>query len=180
MKTIYCHSFETPFGIFRLSATEKGLYAIESARRRVVIASEAKQSRRSLRRFVPRDDIRITALLRKSARLLCSYFEGKKVSFRRLPVDWRGYTPFEKKVLQSLRKIPRGKLASYQSLARRAGRPRAPRGVGQVLHQNRLPFFIPCHRIVLKNGGLGGFSRGLAWKKRLLKIEGASVDKLDG
>lgn len=122
----------------------------------------------------------VALLLKKSIRAICLYLSGRRSSFEHLPIDWRGYSPFERKVLQRLREIPQGKLVSYQSLARLAGKPKAQRLVGRILHQNRLPFIIPCHRVVRKDGSLGGFSYGLRWKKRLLKLERASVDKGDG
>lgn len=68
-------------------------------------------------------------------------------------------------------KIPYGKLATYQQLAKKSGFPRGARFVGNVMRKNRLPLFYPCHRVVRTDGGLGGYGPGLAWKKRLLALE---------
>ena len=83
-----------------------------------------------------------------------------------------GATEFRRSVWTALRKIPRGGTLTYSELARRAGHPRAARAAGSACGANPLPLFIPCHRAVAANGGLGGFSAGLAWKTRLLTGEG--------
>ena len=87
---------------------------------------------------------------------------------------------FEKQVLKALKKIPWGEIGCYQDLAKQAGRPEATRYVGRILHRNRLPIIIPCHRILPKGGGYGGFAKGVQMKKRLLKLESCSVDTREG
>ncbi len=82
-------------------------------------------------------------------------------------------TEFARKVLYALRQIPYGQVRTYQWLAQKIGHPKAFRAVGQALATNPLPLIFPCHRIVAKHG-LGGFSGGLALKRRLLRIEGLS------
>lgn len=185
MRKIYSYKFRTPFGIFCLKATSKGLYSCD------VIASRAKggakQSRgsRLLRPHLDRRlamtegkkiPPRVQSLLKEGARKVSSYLRGQKVNFPRFPLDWSGLGPFEQRVLRELRKIPSGRTRSYQFLAQKAGKPEAARAVGRILHLNRLPFILPCHRIIPKRGGLGGFSRGIGWKKRLLKIERERAD----
>jgi methylated-DNA-[protein]-cysteine S-methyltransferase len=79
---------------------------------------------------------------------------------------------FREKVLAVVRKIPRGKTLRYKEVARRAGKPRAWRAVGNILNKNRDPK-IPCHRVIRSNGSLGGFNRGPSLKLRLLHREKA-------
>jgi O-6-methylguanine DNA methyltransferase len=81
-------------------------------------------------------------------------------------------TPFQKKVWRALKTIPRGATRTYGEIAAAIGQPGAARAVGAACGANPLPLFIPCHRIVAKNG-LGGFGSGLPWKVLLLKMEGA-------
>ena len=81
-------------------------------------------------------------------------------------------TDFQKSVWNAMRKIPRGQTRTYGELAAAIGRPNAVRAVGTACGANPLPLFIPCHRVVAKNG-LGGFGSGLPWKILLLKTEGA-------
>ncbi len=165
---IYSWTFKTSLGKFRLKAMPKGLYSLEGPGRRETRPCPSKGK-------PPR---RIQTLLKEAASKISSYLSGRKVDLGRLRVDWTAYGGFEKKVLQELRKVPCGKTESYQSLARRAGNPKAARAVGQILHRNRLPFVLPCHRIIPKGGGLGGFSKGVGWKRRLLKLEESLVDKI--
>jgi len=83
---------------------------------------------------------------------------------------------FKKRVLLVVKKIPRGKVLTYQNVARKAGFPRAYRAVGNILNKNFDPA-IPCHRVVGSDGSLRGFNRGLAQKKKLLKKEGIDLKK---
>jgi O-6-methylguanine DNA methyltransferase len=81
-------------------------------------------------------------------------------------------TDFQKSVWRALKKIPRGQTRTYSEIAAAIGNPKAVRAVGSACGANPLPVFIPCHRVVAKNG-LGGFGSGLPWKVLLLKMEGA-------
>lgn len=98
------------------------------------------------------------------------YFSGKKPGDR-LAIDLAVLSWFEQRVLNATRKIPYGETRSYSSIARVIGKPRACRAVGQALAKNPFPIIIPCHRVVQKNGSLGGFTGGVNWKKRLLELE---------
>lgn len=81
-------------------------------------------------------------------------------------------TPFAAMVYAVVAGIPRGKVLTYQQVAKLAGRPRAQRAVGTILSQNTNPK-IPCHRVIRSDGSVGGYN-GLQGKKRaLLKREGA-------
>lgn len=79
---------------------------------------------------------------------------------------------FTEKVYEITRRIPKGKTLTYGEVARRAGSPKAARAVGSILAKNWDPK-IPCHRVLRGDGGLGGYNRGLAKKKKLLIAEGA-------
>ena len=79
---------------------------------------------------------------------------------------------FRERVFAIVRKIPRGKVLTYKEVAERVGSPRAARAVGNILSTNWNPK-IPCHRVIRSDGGLGGYNRGIAKKKLLLKSEGA-------
>lgn len=163
-KARYSYRFRTCRGWFCLTATSKGLYALDFGRR---MASRPRLGK------VPGT---IRSLLRRAAVRVRSYLKGRGKIEERFPVDWSGYRVFEKRVLQELRRIPSGETRTYQFLAGRAGRPRAARHVGKIMGMNRLPLILPCHRILPKGGGLGGFSRGERWKKRLLKLECPGAD----
>jgi methylated-DNA-[protein]-cysteine S-methyltransferase len=74
-------------------------------------------------------------------------------------------------VLELTTTIPYGEVRSYTGTARRLGKPKAARVVGNALARNPLPIIIPCHRGVRADGSFGPFVLGPAWKKRLLRLE---------
>jgi methylated-DNA-[protein]-cysteine S-methyltransferase len=97
------------------------------------------------------------------------YLSGKPVKFT-VPIAPEG-TAFRKRIWRAMRAIRWGKTATYGQLARRAGSPRAARAAGSACGANRIVIINPCHRVVASNG-IGGFGSGLAWKRRLLQLEG--------
>lgn len=80
-------------------------------------------------------------------------------------------TELEKKVLKEVLKIPLGEVRTYKWIAKKIGKPKAVRAVGNALRKNPYPFVIPCHRVVRSDGKLGGYSLGEELKKELLWLE---------
>ncbi|MFA5356929.1 MAG: methylated-DNA--[protein]-cysteine S-methyltransferase [Candidatus Omnitrophota bacterium] len=80
-------------------------------------------------------------------------------------------TPFAKKVYKAVLSIPLGEVRSYAWVAKKAGKPKAARAVGQVLNHNPWPLIIPCHRVIASGGKIGGYSRGPRKKRALLDLE---------
>jgi len=114
--------------------------------------------------------------------LFDDYFTGKKVDFvvELKPVG----SPFEQGVWQALRTIPYNQCRSYSWVAAAAARtanggsPKAYRAVGRACGRNRLPIIIPCHRVVMASGAIGGFAEaagGVQMKRRLLELEGVTL-----
>lgn len=91
----------------------------------------------------------------------------------KLPVDIHSGTPLQRAVWLQIAKIPFGETISYTTLASRVGFPRAVRAVASSCGANPLPFVIPCHRVLAKDGTIGGFTMvgGLDVKRRLLALE---------
>jgi AraC family transcriptional regulator, regulatory protein of adaptative response / methylated-DNA-[protein]-cysteine methyltransferase len=83
---------------------------------------------------------------------------------------------FSARVWREIRKIPRGEVRAYARLAKAVRKPGAARAVGQACGANPVPLVIPCHRVVASDGGLGGFSGGLRWKRALLELEGVHLN----
>jgi methylated-DNA-[protein]-cysteine S-methyltransferase len=75
-------------------------------------------------------------------------------------------------VYDLLQKIPAGKVSTYGDLAKALGNPSASRIIGRILGKNPKPVQVPCHRVVMSNGKLGGYMHGIEIKKELLKKEG--------
>lgn len=115
-----------------------------------------------------------TPLCVRLAKALERYFQGKPELFAEIPLDLDTGTPFQRRVWLAAREIEWGSTRTYGDLARvvTCGSPRA---VGQALGANPVPIIVPCHRILAAGGGLGGFSGGLDWKRRLLALEKIAV-----
>lgn len=79
---------------------------------------------------------------------------------------------FREMVLEVVTRIPKGKVLTYKEVAKRVGNPKASRAVGNIIGTNRDYKNIPCHRVIRSDGGLGGYNRGIATKRRLLLEEG--------
>jgi methylated-DNA-[protein]-cysteine S-methyltransferase len=102
-----------------------------------------------------------------------AYFAGARDDFLDVEVDADEGTELEASLLAAARRIPYGEVVTYGELAALAGRPNAPRAAGTFCARNRFALVVPCHRVV-GAAGLGGYgSLGLAYKRRLLELEGA-------
>ena len=103
------------------------------------------------------------------------YFCGKPVKFKyKMSLD--SLTDFQKQVLRILARIPKGRVESYGSIAKKTGRPGAARAVGSACGRNPLPIVIPCHRVIKADGSLGGFGCGIDLKKLLLGLENYPIE----
>jgi len=111
-------------------------------------------------------------LLNEAKKQLHEYFDGQRKTFN-LALKPNG-TIFQKRVWGELLKIPYGKTISYGKLAQNVNS--HSRAIGGACGKNPIPILIPCHRVLAKNGSLGGYSGegGGETKSRLLKIEGAT------
>ena len=81
---------------------------------------------------------------------------------------------FRGKVLAAVRRIPRGRVATYGDIAAIAGSPRAWRAVGTIMRECGDPA-TPCHRVIAAGGGLGGYGGNFQLKRELLRAEGLEV-----
>ncbi|MBQ9245693.1 methylated-DNA--[bacterium] len=100
---------------------------------------------------------------------LDEYFSGKRKVLD-IKINPKG-TQFQKKVWKELVKIPYGETKSYSEIAKMIDNPKAQRAVGNACNKNPIMIFIPCHRVISKNGNLTGFAYGIELKAKLLKLE---------
>lgn len=98
---------------------------------------------------------------------------GEPIDFTDLTLDMDGVPDFNRLVYDIALRIPPGATLTYGDIATRLGQPEAARAVGVALGQNPFPPIVPCHRILMAGGKIGGFSTpgGIATKRRLLAIE---------
>jgi methylated-DNA-[protein]-cysteine S-methyltransferase len=114
----------------------------------------------------------VPPVLKETASQLDEYFAGERTDFDvRMELDG---TDFQREVWTELARIPYGETISYGELARRVGRPSAPRAVGQANGRNPIPVIVPCHRVLAGNG-IGGYGGGLKVKRQLLAVEGVTA-----
>jgi len=78
-----------------------------------------------------------------------------------------------KKVYELLKRVPKGKVTTYGELARAAKT--SPRAVGALMKANPYAPAVPCHRVIMSNGSLGGFAGGVKKKISMLKSEGIEI-----
>lgn len=109
------------------------------------------------------------ALMQQALDALEHYFRGTLKTFN-LPLDLKG-TSFELAVWQALQNIAYGQTSTYSAIAQAIKHPRACRAVGNANHKNPCSLVIPCHRILCKNGSIGGYGGGVAIKAWLLSHE---------
>ncbi len=84
-------------------------------------------------------------------------------------------SPLQIEVWEALLQIPANQTMTYQELAERIGRPTAWRAVANAVARNDIAYFVPCHRVVRKNGDIGGYRWGEERKMMLLEVEGRLV-----
>lgn len=155
---------DSPVGPLLLAATDHGLV-------RVAYASEGHDD--VLQALSDRISPRILhapARLDETARELEEYFASRRHAFD-VPLDWRLSGGFRRTVLHHLTDIGYGHTASYATVARLAGNPKAVRAVGTACATNPLPVVVPCHRVVRTDGALGGYLGGVDAKRTLLELE---------
>jgi methylated-DNA-[protein]-cysteine S-methyltransferase len=159
----------TSVGPVFVAVSDKGVVAVDFA------PSEA-EFLRDLQTRMAASPVRSREKAGEASRQLRDYLRGKRTTFN-LPLDLSRMGAFQRTVLLAAAKIPRGQVTTYAQLARRIGRPRAARAVGQALGHNPIPIILPCHRVLAADGSLGGYSArdGVRTKARLLRLEGAQL-----
>lgn len=156
---------ESPVGPLLLGACNDGVCLLEFTDRRALETQMAILRKRFGCAIVPGNHESLDRLRDELSR----YFAGTLTEFT-VPLHYPG-SPFQKAVWDGLCKIPYGATLSYEGLADRVGTPGAQRAVGRANGQNRIAIVIPCHRVVNKDGRLGGYGGGLWRKQFLLDLE---------
>jgi AraC family transcriptional regulator of adaptative response/methylated-DNA-[protein]-cysteine methyltransferase len=157
--------YESPLGPLVLGSSRRGICLLEFTDPRR-IESQFGVLRKTFQCAVSPGTSQFTEQLKQE---LSEYFQGSRRSFD-VPLYAPG-TLFEEKVWNALKTIPYGKTWSYFDLARHIGDPAAVRAVGRANGKNRIAIVIPCHRVVNKDGKLGGYGGGLWRKQFLLDLE---------
>ncbi|HSS63119.1 MAG TPA: methylated-DNA--[protein]-cysteine S-methyltransferase [Gammaproteobacteria bacterium] len=155
----------SPVGPLVAGATGEGICLLEFTDRRSLETEFATVKQLLAAPIIPGSNEHLETLRVE----LADYFAGLLRTFS-VPLVYPG-TLFQRQVWEKLLAIPYGETRSYEQLAVAVGKPRAVRAVGRANGSNRMAILVPCHRVVNKNGGLGGYGGGLWRKQYLLDLE---------
>ena len=120
---------------------------------------------------------RLTENLDSAFEQLEEYLKGERKEFT-LPLNPKG-TQFQQKVWSALLAIPYGETRSYKDIAAKIGDEKACRAVGMANNKNKIPVFIPCHRVIGSNGDLSGYAGGAELKTKLLELEQNVINNIN-
>jgi O6-methylguanine-DNA--protein-cysteine methyltransferase len=135
--------FKTPLGWAGVAVSEKGICRIVLPKKeKKAVLKELQSAKSPFTPSLSREGKGGVKMRDKAVKLLRQYFSGKAVSFA-LPLDMRYYTAFQQAVWKTVGAIPFGVTRSYGWIAKRIGRPRAARAVGQAMGANPFPIIIP-------------------------------------
>ena len=81
----------------------------------------------------------------------------------------------EEKIYKKLLEVPKGKITTYGELAKAVGLKNGQRVVGKIMNKNPYPVIIPCHRVIMSTGKIGGYAFGEQIKTNLLNDEGIQI-----
>jgi len=157
---------ECVLGTVLVARTERGVCAI-------LLGDDPQELERDLRQRFPHDDVcnayvGLEPLVSEVARFLAA--PGTRLD---VPLDLRG-SELEMRVWNALREIPPGTIETYSDVALRLGAAATAKEVGEACAANPLAVAVPCHRVLRKDGGLGGYRWGLRRKRALLERERAA------
>lgn len=162
---IYSSYLANDLANFVVYTNEKGLIFIKSDRD-LEIPFEFQASLDSPYEFTQKENEHSKAAKKQ----LDEYLEGERHVFD-LPIDLIFGSPLQREVWQELAKIPYGETWSYSQLAEALERPKAVRSIASAVGKNPMLIIYPCHRVLRKNGELGGYRSGLSFKADLIKLE---------
>lgn len=156
---------DSPLGSVLVATTDKGICAV-SLRESDEGAEEYLRARFP-KAGITRDD----APLQRALAVVQQRIAGHKLDDV-FPLDLQG-TDFQREVWDQLLSIPAGSTRTYLDVAQAINRPKATRAVAQACGANPVAVVVPCHRVVMSDGSIGGYSGLPGVKKALLTAEGA-------
>ncbi len=159
-ETIYFLTGICTLGAIIVAETEQGICAVS-------MGDSEEALEQSLKKEFNKADLQRSEKARKRLDSLLEYFNGQRLT---LPVALQG-TDFQQRVWAAIASIPYGETRSYNEIAEMIGKPKSFRAVANACGANHVPLVIPCHRVVRKDGSLGGYALGLDRKKYLLEME---------
>ena len=157
----------SPLGSVLVAATDTGVCTVSL--RESDAGAEEQLRARFPKAEIKRDD----AALKQTLDTVRERIAGRELD-RALPLDLKG-TDFQREVWSQLLAIPPGSTRSYLDVAQAIKRPKATRAVAQACGANPVAVVVPCHRVVMSDGSIGGYSGLPGVKAALLSVEGVAV-----
>ncbi len=158
---------DSPLGNVLVAATDKGVCTVS-------LRESEEGAEDTLRARFPRAEIRRDdAALKPALDSVLARIAGRRLDDA-LPLDLQG-TDFQRDVWNQLLAIPPGSTRSYLDVAQAIKRPKATRAVAQACGANPVAVVVPCHRVVMSDGSIGGYSGLPGVKKALLAVEGVEL-----
>lgn len=155
----FFEDIDSPIGKIFILEREEGICSILLSK-----DCKIKNIKKSL---VPKNGLKFYKDIKKN---LLSYLNGRE-KLKKFPIAYLSGTDFQKKIWKLLTKIPYGNKSNYSEIAKLIKRPYSQRAVGSAIGKNPIAIYIPCHRVIHKDGKLGGYAWGIPIKNKLLHIE---------
>ena len=156
----YCFDFiETPISKFFVLDSSKGIHYL--------IKYNDIRINRIIKLYNPSKGL----IFRKVNIFLSEFFKGNIQKPLHLKIKFLNGTQLQIKVWEEILKIPYGKTISYSDLATKIKKPHAVRSIASAVGKNPIGLLVPCHRVIMKNGNLGGYMWGKKIKRQILDIE---------
>jgi AraC family transcriptional regulator of adaptative response/methylated-DNA-[protein]-cysteine methyltransferase len=159
---------ETSFSRLLLATTERGVCAVYLGDSESQLVENLQEEYPEA--WIAHDDV----ALERFVKPLLDYFDGKDFK-PTLPLDIHK-TAFQWRVYKAIQSIPPGTTKAYSKIAEEIGSPSSTRAVARACASNPVSIIVPCHRVVRKDGGLGGYTGGIELKEKLLRHENSAAE----
>jgi len=160
---------DTPFGPV---AVLWSVYRGQPKIRRVLLSKSGVSAKLAIKTSFPESISSSCAEIDAVANKILAFLSGDDICFSLNIIRLDVCSTFQQEVLRAEHGIPRGRVSTYQRIAKRLGSNNGARAVGGALANNPFPIIIPCHRAIRSDGTLGGYQGGLKMKRALLEMEG--------
>ncbi len=162
--------FDTSVGRCGIAWADAGIVGVQLPESR-----EIETRRRMLRQYPDARELRPPADVQAAIDSIVALLRGQSGDFSGIALDMTGVPPFNRRVYEFARTIPRGESRTFAEVAARLGASGASHAVGQAIGRNPFTIIVPCHRILATAGAADGFCAhgGVVTKRRLLSLEGA-------
>lgn len=154
---------DSPLGRLLVAVTERGVCRVAFGDSDLELVPALYQNYPSAQEIVS------SRLLQSALEQIVEYLSGRSPRLD-LPVDVQA-SAFQLRVWDELRRIPYGQTRNYSEIASAISLPKAVRAVARACASNPVALIYPCHRVLRKDGSLGGYAWGRERKKKLLEME---------